>query len=94
MLSSSAGGLNQEKQQFSLCSQEKDLEQHGSTKHETNRKNLRKTMQLLFLFLPLSFQASGVSEMESDTLAQGQQALRTNRLASDGRSSDSAKSPV
>ena len=71
-----------------------DLEQYRTNKHETNRKNLRKTLQLLFLFLPLIFQASRVYEMESDTLAQGQQALGTNRLASDGGSSDSAKSPV
>lgn len=51
-------------------------------------------MQLLFLLLPLIFQASGVYEIESDTLAQGQPALGTNTLASDGGSSDSAKSPV
>lgn len=63
VLSSLAGRLNQEKQQFSPCSEERDLEQYGSTKHESNRKNLRKTMQLLFLFLPLIFQASGVYEI-------------------------------
>lgn len=89
-----AGRLNQAKQQFSPCSEERDLEQYGSTKNESNIKNLRKTMQLLFLFLPLIFQASGVYEIESDTLAQGQPALGTNTLASDGGSSDSAKSPI
>lgn len=62
-----AGRLNQAKQQFSPCSEERDLEQYGSTKNESNIKNLRKTMQLLFLFLPLIFQASGVYEIESDT---------------------------
>ena len=53
-----------------------------------------KQRNFFFFSCLLIFQASGVYETESDAPAQGQQALGTNSLGSDGRSSDSAKSPV